>query len=178
MRFKENRVLLSPILSLSVVVIFISLGSTYIGKLCPSSFTIHTITKKKILPCDCRNRSYHNSSSSTLYTTSQYVCSELFITLPDHLEEKYLFTLKMSTFLLNCLKVNTSKGFLRGLSSSCVLWSLSIGDDLPAKKKVEKKIYFCLLPVRFLMFIERLKILSKHLLAALYFVVECIQWLN
>ena len=154
---------------------FISLGSTYIGKLCPSSFTIHTITKKKILPCDCRNRSYHNSSSSTLYVTSQYICS---ITLPGHLEDKYLFTLKMSRFLLNCLKVNTSKGFLRGLSSSCVLWSLSLGDDLPAKKKVEKKIYFCLLPVRFLMFIERLKILSKHLLAALYFVVECIQWLN
>ena len=135
MRFKENRVLLSPILSLSVVVTFISLGSTYIGKLCPSSFTIHTITKKKILPCDCRNRSYHDSSSSTLYATSQYICFELFITLPDHLEDKYLFTLKMSPFLLNCLKVNTSKDFLRGLSSSCVLWSLSLGDDLPAKKE-------------------------------------------
>ena len=142
MRFKENRVLLSPTLSLSVVVI----GSTYIGKLCPSSFTIYTITKKKILPCDCRNRSYHDSSSSTLYTTSQYVCSELFITLPDHLEDKYLFTLKMSTFLLNCLKVNTSKGFLRGLSSSCVLCSLSLVDDLPAKKRLRKKytFVFCL----------------------------------
>ena len=132
MHFKENRVLLSRILSLSVVIIFISLGSTYIGKLCPSFFTIHTITKKKILPCDCRNRSYHYSSSSTLYVTSQYICS---ITLPGHLEDKYLFTLKMSRFLLNCLKVNTSKGFLRGLSSSCVLWSLSLGDDLPAKKE-------------------------------------------
>lgn len=153
------------------MVILISLSSTYRGKLCPSSVTIHTITKKKVLRFDCRNRSCHDSSSSTLYATSQHICFELFITLPDHLEDKYLFTLKMSSFLLNCLKVNTSKGFLRGLSSSCVLWSLSLGDDLPAKKKVEKKIYFCLLLVRFLMFIERLKILSKHLLAALYFVV-------
>ena len=143
MHFKENRVLLSRILSLSVVVIFISLGSTYIGKLCPSFFTIHTITKKKILPCDCRNRSYHYSSSSTLYVTSQYICS---ITLPGHLEDKYLFTLKMSRFLLNCLKVNTSKGFLRGLSSSCVLCSLSLVDDLPAKKRLRKKytFVFCL----------------------------------
>ena len=162
---------MSPILSLSVMVILISLSSTYRGKLCPSSVTIHTITKKKVLRFDCRNRSCHDSSSSTLYETSQHICFELFITLPDHLEDKYLFTLKMSSFLLNCLKVNTSKGFERDLSSSCVLRSLSLGDDLPEKRRLRKKIYFCFLSVRFLMFIERLQILSKHLLAALYFVV-------
>ena len=156
---------MSPILSLSVMVILISLSSTYRGKLCPSSVTIHTITKKKVLRFDCRNRSCHDSSSSTLYATSQHICFELFITLPDHLEDKYF------SFLLNCLKVNTSKGFERDLSSSCVLRSLSLGDDLPEKRRLRKKIYFCFLSVRFLMFIERLQILSKHLLAALYFVV-------
>ena len=131
---------MSPILSLSVMVILISLSSTYRGKLCPSSVAIHTITKKKVLRFDCRNRSYHDSSSSTLYTTSQHICFELFITLPDHLEDKYLFTLKMSSFLLNCLKVNTSKGFERDWSNSCVLRSLSLGDDLPEKRRLRKNI--------------------------------------
>lgn len=126
-------------LNLSAVIL-ISLSSTYRGKLCPSSVTIHTITKKKVLRFDCRNRSYHDSSSSTLYATSQHICFELFLTLTDHLEDKYLFTLKMSSFLLNCLKVNTSKGFERDLSSSCVLRSLSLGDDLPEKRRLRKNI--------------------------------------
>lgn len=101
---------------------FITFGSTYHGELSPYSFTVHTTTTKKKY-----FESHLNFSSSTLDATSQHICLQFLIRVPNDPKHKCQFTLKMLLFLLNSLKGDISKGVWRDLINSGERRSLFLG---------------------------------------------------